>query len=113
MAPRFVVNSVRATIARPTIAYLPSLIGSGVLALVPVAVIKWDINPETFPSLFDPNLPGSLYHILTPRVLNTINAAAQGLPGLIPIVLVHDMAHDPSFIVRNFKYSASYSMIYM
>lgn len=94
----------------PVITYLPSLLGSSVLALVPIAVIKWDINPVSFPHLFDPNLPGSLYHIMTPGLLNTINAAAQGHPGLISILLVHDMAQDPSLIGRTFKNSP---VIYM
>lgn len=94
----------------PSVSNLPSVntvvstvVNSTVLALVPVLTIKWDINPVTFPQLFDPNIPGSLYHSLSPGLLNMINAAAQGHPGLIPIVLVHDMANDPSFIVRTIK----------
>ena len=94
----------------PVITYLPSLLGSSALALVPIALIKWDINPVTFPDLFNPDLPGSLYPILTPGLLNTINAAAQGHSGLIPILLVHDMAQDPSLIGRTFKHSP---VIYM
>lgn len=84
---------------KPHITMLPSV---SALVLVPVLVIRWDINPITFPHLFDPEVQGSLYHIMTPGTLNTINAAAQGHPGLIPILLVHDMAHDPSLIVRSF-----------
>jgi len=45
---------------------------------------------------------------MSPSVLNAINASAMDLPGLIPIILVHDMAHDPSFIVRTFKYPIIY-----
>lgn len=101
-------SPITPTIIHPVITYLPSLLGTSALALVPVLTIRWDINPVTFPDLFNPDLPGSLWHDLSPGLLNTINAAAQGHPGLIPIVTVHDMAQDPSFIVRTFKHPVIY-----
>jgi len=103
VAVKPVTPPVLPVVIRPTVQYLPSILGSTVLALVPVLIIHWDINPISHPNLFNPEIPGSLWHNLTPGLLNAINAGAAGHPGLVPIILVHDMAYDPSFIVRTFK----------
>jgi len=63
--------------------------------------ILWYVDPRSHPELFNREIEGSLFHILSVVTLSMLRKAGQ--PGLIPIKAVYDMAIDPSGPARDFK----------
>lgn len=70
-------------------------------------LIKYPVNPISDSLLFSPKYTGSLYSILSLKVLEIINHKSANVAepslALIPIIEVIDLALDPSGVFRKYK----------